>query len=105
MCSLTDDLDFENEVPSDFKQTSKYLRGVDRNKRVQGTTDAVSVRLFKFVFRTFTSEFYLPAIQKLLQLRTWNCVISLELQAIKRNRDSNLDILFGAFHMHSTGQR
>lgn len=68
MCSLTDDLDFENEVPSDFKQTSKYQKGVDRNKRVQGTTDAVSVKLFKFGFRTFFSGFYLFAIQRLLQL-------------------------------------
>lgn len=51
MYTLTDDLDFENEVPSDFRQTSKYQRGVDRNKRVQGTTNAVSVRLFNFVFQ------------------------------------------------------
>lgn len=35
MCSLTDDLDFEAGVPSDFKQTSKYQRGVDRNEKPQ----------------------------------------------------------------------
>lgn len=67
MCSLTDDLDFENEVPSDFKQTSKYHGGADRNKRVQGTIDAVSVKLFKFGFRMFFSGFYLLAIQRLPQ--------------------------------------
>lgn len=53
-------------------------------------------------FRTFISEFYSLAIWNVLQLRIWNCVISLELQAIKRNRDINLENIFGKFYMHST---
>lgn len=59
-------------------------------------------------FRTFISEFYLLAIWNALQLRIWNCVISLELQAIKRNRDINLETFLENFkcipHPQSKGK-